>query len=168
MRKIVCVVRKLKTFHFLGGLVRRKTVIVFIVKKCLTVKRKQEYESKKEQYKKYYLKRREHLLSYQKEYWKNNPHIRTKVRNDYRVSKDSALLKSLTEEQKNEIKTLYKVAKWMESVFDQEFHVDHIIPLKHHLVCGLHVPWNLQVITASENMAKKNDFDPDSYQGLVE
>lgn len=37
-------------------------------------------------------------------------------------------------------------------------HVDHIIPLKGRLVSGLHVPENLQVIPAAENIRKGNSF----------
>jgi hypothetical protein len=37
--------------------------------------------------------------------------------------------------------------------------VDHIIPIKHPLVCGLHVETNLRVITQYENGRKKNKFE---------
>lgn len=34
--------------------------------------------------------------------------------------------------------------------------LDHIVPIKHPLVCGLHVPWNVRVLLKSHNAIKTN------------
>lgn len=41
-----------------------------------------------------------------------------------------------------------------------QHHVDHVVPLVHPLVCGLHVAHNLQVLTAADNCRKGNLFVP--------
>lgn len=47
------------------------------------------------------------------------------------------------------------------SALGPEFEVDHIVPLNHPLVCGLHVEANLQVLLVPDNRSKGNRYWPD-------
>lgn len=62
----------------------------------------------------------------------------------------------LTKEQKNAVKQLYVEAQRLTKLTGERYVVDHIVPLINDEVCGLHVPWNLRVITQDENLVKSN------------
>ena len=62
----------------------------------------------------------------------------------------------LTKEHLEEIKEFYVMAKELEDVFPWKQNVDHIVPLQGTTVSGLHVPWNLQILSAKANIEKGN------------
>jgi len=64
--------------------------------------------------------------------------------------------KWLTGEHKQEIAAIYKSAATRSAFHELPFHVDHIEPLNGKTSNGLHVPWNLEVIQAEENLKKGN------------
>ena len=64
--------------------------------------------------------------------------------------------KWLTAEHKMEIRLKYRLAIEMSRATGVRHAVDHIVPLQGEEVCGLHVPWNLEVVTQEENLKKSN------------
>ena len=76
-----------------------------------------------------------------------------------RATKRNASPVWLTAEQKKQIQTEYSLAKWCSEVMGIQYEVDHIVPLQGNKVCGLHVPWNLRVITQAENRRKTNKLE---------
>lgn len=75
-----------------------------------------------------------------------------------RASKTKATPHWLTEAHHKDIKAMYLLAKKFEGLCGIKYHVDHIVPLKGDNVCGLHVPWNLQLLPASINISKSNKY----------
>ena len=116
------------------------------------------------------------ILEYRKNYYKNNKEkcletskksriknideyrkkslnwkINNKSKVNYQCSKRRALKQKAIPKFANldKIKEIYKNCP-------KGYHVDHIIPLNNPIVCGLHVEWNLQYLSAKENCSKGN------------
>ena len=69
------------------------------------------------------------------------------------------------EQYADDIKEIELAAKTISKKTGEEHHVDHIVPLKgqykgHDTVCGLHVPWNLQVLPKRANLKKGSTWSP--------
>lgn len=59
------------------------------------------------------------------------------------------------------MKEAFHLATLRTKIMGFPWHVDHIVPLKSKIVCGLHVHNNLQVIPGAENLSKGNRYWPD-------
>lgn len=93
---------------------------------------------------------------YGKKWRKEKAHLNCVKSNKKRAAKLNATPSWLTTSQLDEIKDIYKSAKELQKVFPWKQHVDHIVPLQGKDVCGLHVPWNLQILRAEQNLTKGN------------
>ena len=93
-----------------------------------------------------------------KEWFKNNAGLAKEKRGRRRASEVNATPDWLTPIDKAQIAQYYEVATALEMQTGIKHHVDHIIPLKAKIASGLHLPWNLQVLTATDNLRKSNHY----------
>jgi len=73
----------------------------------------------------------------------------------------------LSSEHREQIKLMYKAAKELSQLGDTVYHVDHISPLSHAGSCGLHVPWNLQILSSDDNKKKGNAHHTEPLSGAI-
>lgn len=122
---------------------------------------KEHREANKTRMKQYRKINTDRIRAKNKQYKINNAGKVNATNAIYRSSKLNATPSWITKFDYDYIKFIYLQAKWLSSNFESIYHVDHIFPLIGENVSGLHVPTNLQIITASENCKKRNK-SPDS------
>lgn len=116
-------------------------------------------ECKQKQDRSFYSKNSNRIIERCLKYQKQNKSLHNAYKAQKRALKLLATPNWLTKEHKKNINTEYQLATWCSQVTGLAYHVDHIVPLKGSKVCGLHVPWNLQVILAKDNITKGNRFE---------
>lgn len=124
--------------------------------------------------KEYYLKDREKVIArtkqwkienkeadklHTKKYRDRNKGKRNALTAKRRASKLQATPKWLTKEQLDDIRQIYQDVQDIQWLAEEKLSVDHIIALQGENVCGLHVPWNLQILTLKEKCQKGNKHD---------
>ena len=114
---------------------------------------KQYYKENKEEidkkHREYHALNKESINQRKHIYYQNNKHLYKAYDAKRRASIIQATPKWADLEK---IKEMYKSCP-------EGYHVDHWAPLKGELVCGLHCEFNLQHLTAAENLAKSNKFE---------
>jgi 5-methylcytosine-specific restriction endonuclease McrA len=98
----------------------------------------------------------EERTRHREKYKKQNPDLYKAFNSVRKRRHKNATPPWITQEQKEAIKGLYLHAMRLTKITGERYVVDHIIPLINPIICGLHVPWNLRVITQEENLLKSN------------
>lgn len=111
---------------------------------------------KREMDRQYYISNKDKVIQSVREYRRNNTYKINKLSSFHRAKKIMATPKWLNKDQLSQIESKYKEARELTVTTGTRYHVDHIVPLVNSKVCGLHVPWNLRVIPAFDNLSKSN------------
>lgn len=105
---------------------------------------------------------KEKISEYFYNLWRRSPERRAAhkvVKNNRRIIQERDYYKNLSELDIFIIEEIYDLCQIRTLLIGVKHEVDHIIPLLNPLVCGLHVPANLQIITSKQNRSKTNKFE---------
>lgn len=138
-------------------------------------------DATREQDKKEYAEKREEKLAWQKAYYLKNREDRLEWHRQYRLNNSGRLQAQRKTEQgraalaerqarrrtarmiwadREAIKSFYAEARSTTKDTGVAHVVDHVVPLVHPEVCGLHNEFNLMVRTREANARKNNNFVP--------
>ena len=145
-------IKNLNTFSNCKSKIDNKYSICLICSK-LDYKERSEYykeyrEENKEKAKEYREENKEKTKEYNSKYYQEHKKEDLARQAKHRASK---LQRTPVWNNLQEIKEIYLRCP-------EGYHVDHEIPLQGKLVSGLHVPENLQYLTAKENLSKSNKY----------
>lgn len=102
---------------------------------------------------------RERIRQYKKKWQDNNKAYMANYQAHLRTLRMQRTPLWLSQEDLEQIRSIYHLANKKTKDTGVYWHVDHIVPLQGKNVSGLHVPQNLRVITADENRRKSNKWE---------
>jgi len=152
-----------------------------VIKEKAKKYRKENLENIKQAQRNYYYQNRQLINNKSKQYQKNNREKQNAYKKRYYelnpLEKEKAKQRIINWKLKNknklnfytrlrQVNKIKATPKWanLEKIKQiylncpKGFHVDHIVPLKNSVVCGLHVENNLEIVTAKYNLKKSNKF----------
>jgi hypothetical protein len=106
----------------------------------------------------YCIKHREKRNAYKVEWRRANPG----KTNAYTSARRARLLQATPAwADEKAIAQYYIIARYLTYALGIPFQVDHTVPLQSEIVCGLHVPHNMNIMLGALNIGKSNRYWPD-------
>ena len=131
-----------------------------VCKSCDAIRVKKWHKENKEARKKhiatYYANNKEKVVAASRKWAKENPAM-VKAKDARRRAAKLNATPLWADRVENDY--VYHAARVIKDVYGTDWEVDHIIPLNHDKVCGLHVANNLQLLTRTDNRRKSNKFE---------
>ena len=124
------------------------------IKESQKAYREANKEKRNAQKRAYHERNKEKLLAQQNAYKKANKDKVYASIAKRRASKLNRTPSWLTKEDLAKIEDVYRMARRRSEVEGIMYHVDHIIPLQGKDISGLHIPSNLQILRARDNLIK--------------